>query len=223
MNFIQLQNVSIFKQLELEERLLRADTRNFCIVNYGSPRAIVMGLSNQIESLLNLDEVRKDKIDIIKRFSGGGTVIIDPNTLFITFIMNKEDVDIAPFPEPILRWACEIYSTAWKIPNFHLKENDYCIGERKCGGNAQYIRKDRFVHHTSFLWDYSKENMRYLCLPEKRPRYRLDRSHEDFLTTIKEFGTHAELIEKLKKVVAKNDFDPTSLEQVPYRLATHFI
>lgn len=53
------------------------------------------------------------------------------------------------------------------------------------GGNAQTIIKDRWVHHTSFLWDFSPANMEYLQLPKKRPAYRKDRTHTQFLTPLK--------------------------------------
>ena len=43
-----------------------------------------------------------------------------------------------------------------------MRENDYLFGFHKIGGNAQSIIKDRWVHHTSFLWDYKPERMRYL-------------------------------------------------------------
>lgn len=43
---LHLQKVPILRQLLLEEALLRADTRNWCIINNGtSVPAIVMGIS----------------------------------------------------------------------------------------------------------------------------------------------------------------------------------
>lgn len=225
MNVLELKNVPIFEQLKIEEKLLRTDDRNFCIINRGSPRAIIMGISGEPEALLHVDLVRKSKIPVIKRFSGGGTVIVDENTLFITFIFSKDSVDISPFPEPILRWSENLYQEAWQIPHFHLTENDYCIGEKKCGGNAQYIKKDRWLHHTSFLWDYSEENMGYLRLPEKRPKYRESRSHKDFLCRMKDYVKSQEmLIQKLKNHLPQaHVFDLHSLEEKPHRQSAHFV
>ncbi len=54
------------------------------------------------------------------------------------------------------------------------------------GGNAQSNVKDGWLHHTSFLWDYDKANMGYLTLPDKRPEYRQDRPHHDFLCKLSE-------------------------------------
>jgi lipoate-protein ligase A len=55
------------------------------------------------------------------------------------------------------------------------------------GGNAQSIIKNRWIHHTSFLWNFDAKNMDYLKLPSKRPAYRSDRPHHDFLTTLQPF------------------------------------
>lgn len=55
------------------------------------------------------------------------------------------------------------------------------MDDKKIGGNAQTITKDRWVHHTSFLWDFDNLNMNYLQMPKKRPEYRQSRPHGDFL------------------------------------------
>jgi len=203
LHFIELENVPIEKQLALEENFLRNDTRNFCIVNRNPGRAIIMGISGNEEHLLHLDLVKKDEIPVIRRFSGGGTVILDESSLMISFIFAKKEIEITPFPEPILRWSAQLYKKAWGIPGFELLENDYVICDKKCGGNAQYIKKDRWLHHTSFLWDFSAENMQYLKLPEKRPSYRMDRPHGDFLCKLKDQHHHSssDLIDKLKETL----------------------
>jgi len=181
----------IYEQLILEEQLLRADTRNICLINYGSTPAIVMGISGKKENA---------PLPLIKRFSGGGTVVVDENTIFITFIFNKIDVDIPAEPKAIMQWTETLYSQVF--PLFKLRDNDYVFGDRKFGGNAQYIKKDRWLHHTSFLWDYDPARMEMLSMPEKMPAYRQGRGHLDFITPLKEHFTHKEAIgESLKKVL----------------------
>ena len=54
------------------------------------------------------------------------------------------------------------------------------------GGNAQSITSGAWLHHTSFLWDYINDHMEYLALPDKRPAYRGDRKHDDFLVKLKD-------------------------------------
>lgn len=183
-NLIHLKDCPILDQLKLEEALLRADDENFCIINEGSSQdAIVMGISSKVKDHLHAEKVKEKQIAVIKRFSGGGTVVVDANTFFVTFIFNKKDVDISPFPEPILRWSEAFYQGVFHS-EFSLRENDYVFKDKKFGGNAKYIQKDRWLLHTSFLWDYSQEKMDLLQNPEKAPQYRKKRSHDEFLTKL---------------------------------------
>ena len=184
-HLLHLKNVPIFDQLQIEEALLRLNEDNWCLINEGSPPAIIMGISGKPHELINLKKIQTAPLPIIKRFSGGGTVIVDGDTLFVSFIFQKKTHHFPGYPEPILRWSEKFYQKALSIPEFHLEENDYVIRNHKCGGNAQYIKKHRFVHHTTFLWDYREEYMDYLLQPPKAPKYRNARAHSDFLCCLK--------------------------------------
>lgn len=181
-NLLKLDGVPILEQLRIEEALLRVGLGNWCLVNSGAPPAIVMGISGKPERLVHLERLKEDNIPLIKRFSGGGTVYIDPNTVFATFICDANTLSVLAQPKPILDWSATIYRPLFN--GFEVRENDYVFGEKKFGGNAQYIQKNRWLHHTSFLWDYDPEKMNYLKLPERRPQYRGERSHEAFLCSL---------------------------------------
>ena len=129
---------------------------------------------------------------VIRRFTGGGTVVADDSTLFVSLVCAKEAARGAPqFPRELMRWSADelyapVFARLGAAPAFHLLEQDYCVGERKCAGNAQTISRGRWVHHTSFLWDFAPAHMALLRLPEKRPEYRRDRPHGDFLTRLRD-------------------------------------
>ncbi len=227
LNLILLSHTPIFEQLKLEEALLRTSEENFWILNYGSSRAIVMGSSGKKEELINLEKALIDKVPIIRRFSGGGTVIVDENTIFSSLIFSHKLLKISPFPESILKWSGEFYKEALEIPSFDLRENDYVIHDRKCTGNAQYLRKDRFLHHSSFLWDYNSSNMDYLLHPKKTPLYRENRSHCDFICKIRPWIESKEaFVEKIKKSIYKC-FDVENIEILhpfpPHRSSTELL
>lgn len=201
--------------------------------SYDPSCIIVMGIGGKPEKLLNLQRVAEDGIMVLKRFSGGGTVVLDHNSLWTTWIGRTQHFPhVEPYPRSIMEWSAktafgstfaQLKEQALKIPtqgrktmvveckscgthssgivslqvdnptprddgipDFALRENDYVMGERKMGGNAQSIVKDGWLHHTSFLWDYYPENMAYLSLPSKRPEYRGDRDHTDFLVKLKD-------------------------------------
>lgn len=187
LRYLRMESVSIYRQLQIEEALLRADTDNWCLINERSPPAIVMGISGKVEELIDQERYLREPIPVIRRFSGGGTVVVDHNTLFITLICNRNAVNIVPFPNQILCWNGGLYHHALRKVDFCIRENDYTIGVQKFGGNAQYISKDRWLHHTSLLWDYDVERMRFLKVPLKMPIYRANRGHADFLCKLNSY------------------------------------
>lgn len=89
LRFARLKNVHIFEQLRLEELLLRHDDKCWCLINSG-PKipAIVTGFSGKVPELVEIEAAKRDNIGVIRRFTGGGTVVVDENTFFVTFICN---------------------------------------------------------------------------------------------------------------------------------------
>lgn len=75
--------------------------------------------------LLELDLVLRDQIPVIRRFTGGGTVTVDHNTVFVTFICNTDAVaGLQPYPRPIMSWSSLLYSRVFEgRGDFQLREN----------------------------------------------------------------------------------------------------
>lgn len=212
---LTLPRCSPLMMLHIEERLLRHDPqkRNFLILNQPLPHhnAVVLGISGKPEQLVNLDLVKKDRIPLIKRFTGGGTVYITSDVRFVGLMINKGDIShVQPYPTPVMKWTAELYEDCINALrkgqgkgtvettqqegegkdhlDFYLYENDYCLGPNglKFAGNAQSFIRERFLHHTSILWDLDIDNIsKYLTLPSKRPEYRRSRTHKDFLTGLR--------------------------------------
>lgn len=165
------------------------------VFNYGtSVPTIVLGLSGKVPELVNVERVKQDNIPMVRRYTGGGTVIVDKDTIFTALIMNANDAKTQPYPREIMNWSDKyVYQRVFgdiiteRGIQFALREHDYVLNDVKCGGNAQTITKDRWTHHTSFLWDFSVNNMNYLALPKKRPQYRGDRDHKEFLTKLNKY------------------------------------
>ncbi|MFY7843166.1 MAG: lipoyl protein ligase domain-containing protein [Rhabdochlamydiaceae bacterium] len=216
---LHLEEISIFERLQIEEALVRTSSDCYCVLGKGSSSAIVMGLSGKEDELVS-HLAFEHGIPVIKRFTGGGTVFVDKNTFFSTFIFSKEANKIQPFPDKIMSWSAHLYKKAFSHPDFSLLENDYVMGEHKCGGNAQYISKDRWLHHTSFLWDYKKENMDYLLFPSKTPKYRKGRAHHNFMCKLCDFFPSIEYISEKIENVLNDDYlvKKISLEEVKKNL-----
>ncbi|AAP04874.1 lipoate--protein ligase family protein [Chlamydia caviae] len=195
--FLNLSGKTIFEQLQIEEALLRNYKENICIINSNAPEAVVLGISRRPNEDIHIPKLRSDNVPIIKRYSGGGTVFIDENSLFVTWIMNSSEP--MANSQDLMQWSYGIYAPIFP-EEFSVNENDYTLGEKKFAGNAQYIQKSRWVHHTTFLWDMDIDKLtRYLPIPQKQPSYRKQRLHQDFLTTIRPwFPTKESFFDKLK-------------------------
>lgn len=215
----------ILEQLRLEEALLRADQRNWCLINIQQEEAIVFGISAKPKEMVDIEKAKRKKLSFIRRFTGGGTVVVDHNTFFVTFIGNQEIAE--PLPKSILEWSYQKYAPFFSPHPFSLRENDFTYGEKKIGGNALYVQKNRWLLHTSFLWDFD-EKMNLLTFPTKRPAYRENRSHQDFLFPLKHLYSEKShyfnyLIDYLTKTLSAT---PLSLEEAvailnkPHRSST---
>lgn len=234
-NLVQLVRTSglcILRQLRLEEKLLRSPgAGNWCLLNDGTPdRSVVLGISGKPHQLVDVRRALDDGVRVIKRFSGGGTVIVDRDTQFVTLVMNAAAVpDLALFPRQIMEWTGTLYGgrphgVFADMPGWQLRENDYVIGERKVGGNAQSISKDRWLHHTSFLWDFREETMKYLTNPAKQPRYRANRSHSDFLAPLKTYMPDRNALATRIEAALEGmglEVAPASIEQAEDAVAAH--
>jgi lipoate-protein ligase A len=151
---------------------------------------------SRARELIHVEEtVRRPEVAVIRRYSGGGTVVVDRDTLFTSLILNAPslpraapaDPPLECFPAPIMRWTEHFFRPVFApYGPFALRENDYVFGGKKVGGNAQAISRQRFVHHTSFLWDYDPARMALLKNPKKQPDYRQKRDHNEFLTRLRD-------------------------------------
>jgi lipoate-protein ligase A len=63
---------------------------------------------------------------VIRRFSGGGTVIVDTDTVFVTLICRRDAVTLPDlYPRPIMEWTEHLYLPAFQtVPRFHLQEHE---------------------------------------------------------------------------------------------------
>jgi lipoate-protein ligase A len=204
----------------MEEALLRAGEGHWCLVNYGSPPAIVMGFSGTVN-----DVVHAPAIPVIRRFSGGGTVVVDEDTVFFSLILDGTALSFPANPVDVMRWVGMLVAPAFLPKTMVVEEQDYTIDGRKVGGNAQSFSRGRFVHHTSFLWSWDKERMALLNMPVRQPAYRRRRSHNDFCHKVSEFfPTKEDMIQALEQClqpwfvcvsVSEDELGPTL--QKPHR------
>ncbi len=143
--------------LAAEEYILK-NFKEDCFMLWQSTPSIVVGKHQNTLAEINYDFVKKNKIDVIRRLSGGGTVFHDLGNLNFTFIKNVVDeenlVDFKKYINPII----EILKSLG-VDAKHEGRNDIMVDGKKISGNAEHVFKKRVLHHGTLLFNSEIKNL----------------------------------------------------------------
>jgi lipoate-protein ligase A len=151
---------------------------------------VVLGRACDEESDVHRDMCQKDGIPVLRRSSGGGTVVQGPGCLNFALVLSRSRhadlLSITRSYEYILKKVtraledCGIEAEFRPVCDLVLPG-----GEKKFSGHAQRRSRTHILHHGTILYgsDISLVT-RYLKMPPKMPEYRRSRSHEDFITNV---------------------------------------
>ena len=163
---------------------------------------VVLGYSNKISEDVNLVACEKNNIPILRRISGGGTVLQGPGCLNYSLILNHRDNPKISGITSTNHWVMGKNQQALQdllgTPVTVKGITDLALGEKKFSGNAQRRKKNALLFHGTFLLDFDLSLIeKYLLLPPRQPDYRQNRTHLDFLTNIHQSP------EEIKQVMTK--------------------
>lgn len=142
--------------LATEEFLLRNKSEDCFYLYINNPSIIVGKFQNSLAEI-NVEYVKENNIDVIRRLSGGGAVFHDPGNLNFTFIMKeKQDrsVDFRKYTQPIL----DVLKSLDVEAQFEGR-NDLTIKGKKISGNAKYYFNDKVLQHGTLLFDSTLPNL----------------------------------------------------------------
>ncbi|MDE1921651.1 MAG: lipoate--protein ligase family protein [Candidatus Omnitrophica bacterium] len=151
---------------------------------------IVLGRTGSAEADIHLFQTKKDHIPVLRRFSGGGTVVQGPGCLNYTLVLSKDKRpelnDLRRSYQWIAGQVIEALQRAGKEAYFRpLSDLAFGPAEKKFSGNAQRRLKKYILHHGTILYNFDLALIhRYLRHPQDIPEYRRGRSHEDFVTNV---------------------------------------
>jgi lipoate-protein ligase A len=150
---------------------------------------VVLGYANKVSSEVNLDYCRQNSIPILRRPTGGGTVLQGPGCLNYALILRISlDGPTQSIPGTnnyVLHHMETSLSEHLRSSVKMQGQTDLAIEGRKICGNAQRRRKNFLIFHGSFLLDLDFGLVeRVLPFPSKQPDYRANRSHSEFLTNL---------------------------------------
>ena len=164
---------------------------------------IVLGASNNAPNALMTENVTADGVLVLKRPTGGQTVVLSPQTIVLAATVTDKN-NLKPK---------ELFN---KINGLIIKSieadgvtgltlsgiSDIAIDGKKILGSSMYKRKDTLFYHAVLNFAVQASLIeRYLRHPSKEPDYRAGRSHGEFVTSLQENG-YAETIQYLKEQLA---------------------
>jgi lipoate-protein ligase A len=133
-----------------------------------------------------------DGVPVLRRSSGGGTVLLGSGCLLYTLVLSYERAaqlgEIRPSYAYILGRLSEALDGI--VPSIEPAGiSDLAAAGRKFSGNAQQRKRRYLLHHGTLLYDFDLRLIgRYLRQPLRQPNYREDRDHSSFVMNLPSGG-----------------------------------
>lgn len=192
MNFWRSDFSSISENLACDEILLKhVENTGEAWLRIWHPQktAVVLGYANKAESEVNVAYCRQQNIEINRRISGGGTVILGTGCL--CYSLAAPIASNTPFQQVATtnRFIMETHRNALdQISDHPIQVNgvtDLSINEMKFSGNSQKRGKHALLFHGTILLNSNLELIAN-CLrhPTSEPTWREGRRHSDFITNL---------------------------------------
>lgn len=156
---------------------------NLCRCWQAARPVVVVGRSSALAADVSLDVCREDRVPVLRRFSGGGAVVLGPGCLNYAVVLS------------LVSWPALINVSA----SFHVilgrivaalgisglslaGGTDLVLDGRKVSGNAQRRGRRALIHHGTLLCGFDPRlATRYLKEPSRQPAYRAARRHAEFI------------------------------------------
>jgi lipoate---protein ligase len=150
---------------------------------------VVLGYANKSSTEVNLPFCRQYGIPVLRRCTGGGTVLQGPGVLNYSLILRADGShpchSIPATNKFILERHRDALAALACAPVEWRGQTDLAIGGLKFAGNAQRRRRHFLLFHGSFLLHLDMSLVeKALPLPSRQPDYRVNRSHADFLINL---------------------------------------
>ena len=155
---------------------------------------VVLGRSSKVVEI-HADACRRDGVAVLRRPSGGATILTGPGCLMYAVVLDAEQrhelrsVDrahelvlgtieraLAPLAAGIARHG----TSDLTIPA--TRAGDPPV---KFSGNSLRLKRNRLLYHGTLLYDFPLDRIdQWLADPARRPKYRGERGHGQFVTNL---------------------------------------
>lgn len=198
-----------YLNLAIEEYILTQFEKkpdDLYLLFYENENATVLGKTLELSEEVYAHKKSKH---LIRRMSGGGSVVHFTGNLNYCFLANletrKELFGIHDSYEKIL--GAVMLKMPWGLTKKGYSDISLSThrGFKKISGNSQVRKRGWILHHGTFLYNLSRAAtiQYYLRQPKKQPDYRENRSHQEFMIQQVPIQSRAKLIRCISMGFAK--------------------
>ncbi len=150
---------------------------------------VVLGYANKVATEVDQEACRLWGIPVLRRVSGGGTVVQGPGCLNYGVVLrvarDGELQTIRGTNQHILSLQQRALEQALGRPVAVCGDTDLVCGGMKFSGNAQRRRRACLLFHGTLLLQFNLSLIeRLLPFPTKQPAYRQGRAHSSFVANV---------------------------------------
>jgi lipoate-protein ligase A len=191
------------QNLALDEALLESaeeesTDREFLRLWESLQPMVVVGRSTRVQKEVNEQFCREERIPILRRSSGGATIVTGPGCLMYAvvlsyakrpelkditrahaFILNRLAASLSPLLSHIGTITCAGTS------DLALRDRTAAAIPRKFSGNSLRVKRTHLLYHGTLLYAFDLALIeKCLRMPPRQPDYRNARPHGDFVTNV---------------------------------------
>ncbi|VTR97978.1 lipoate--protein ligase family protein [Tuwongella immobilis] len=222
MDWLDYTAPTLSENLALDEALLEAvhtERLGPILRIWEWPRyAVVLGANGSIAIDVNRERCESEGIEIKRRSSGGGTVLLGPGCLLYSVILPFSLAAELRDVTRSYRWILQRMAQAVQpedAPPVNLDGiSDLTLEVQKFSGNAQQRKANGVLHHGTLLIDFDLSAIsRLLAMPERQPDYRADRPHAEFVRNLA--ASREQVIARLRAVWQADS--PFPMDAIPWQ------
>ena len=124
--------------------------------------AVIVGFNQEVNTEVNLDYLKENGIDLVRRVTGGGAVYHDLENLNYTIVGRSEDLE-RDYPEYASLLAKALQTLG--VPATLSGRNDILVEGRKVSGFAKRVCKNRLMVHGTLMYNVDVDVLTHVLNP----------------------------------------------------------
>ncbi|MBI9072725.1 MAG: lipoate--protein ligase [Melioribacteraceae bacterium] len=193
--------------LAIEEYVIRNfPTGEDYVLFYINNPSVIIGKNQNVFEEVNLNYANLNKIEVVRRISGGGAVYHDHGNLNYSLISKSGEYTL----DSLSGFNKEVVGCLNKlgVPAVQNKRNDIYLDGKKISGNARFSSKDILCTHSTLLFDADINHLRNsLDVSKVNSDSKSTKSVRSGVNTIKEYLKKDFTIDMLKDELTNSIFN----------------